>query len=577
MPTAIGVARRDAPDPSIGKAVQRRSASWVLVPRRRMVDFEFELPARPHGEAVLCLGLLGLTAGCNIELTLRNAANVELWRRAPREPVARLRTATWRDIAISLARRTSAGLLFEATARAKVGAPLAPLFYELPADRMPSGGKVRLSMRRLMSPPVLLTHVSLTTTSSDPAERVPHEQPLQAYVNRIGVTPGDLVELMVHAPARRFDLAIIRYGRADRIMIEAHDIPGDAQTRPRAAYHLGAGWPVAWQCVVDDMFEAGLYGVRLSDPAGGVATVPLLVRRAVPGAGVLILASTNTWTAYNDWGGASTYHWYKDDALGRDRARVVSRSRPNPAADPDRGDGHLARGLAELLRWMDRSGYANDLATDEDAHADPTLFDRYRCLITDSHAEYWTAEMRGALERFLARGGALAYLSGDGIYWKTHATADGIEVVKPWGVFSNGDTGGLWADLGAPASKLTCVEYTPAGANTYAPYRVVRPDHWIFAGTGVAAGSMFGERGAFGAASGHETDKMNRHTPKGTVLLARGTNPHNGGAHMTYFAGADGRQVFSAGSIPFIGALADDLVIGRMMRNVLDRFLAEPP
>jgi N,N-dimethylformamidase len=317
------------------------------------------------------------------------------------------------------------------------------------------------------------------------------------------VLTGDAFELNVHAPAQRFDLAVIRYGKTERIMLEVHDLPGEAQTRPRAAYHLGAGWPVAWRCVVDRMWKPGLYGLRLSDPAGGAITVPLVVRAAAPRARLLVLASTNTWAAHNEWGGASTYHWLKEDALGRDRARGVSRFRPNPAADPDRGDGHLARGLVELVRWLDRSGYAHDLAIDEDAHSDPTLFERYRCLMTDPHAEYWTADMRSALERFLARGGALAYLSGDGLQWKTHAAGDGIEVVKPWGVFADGDMGGLWADLDAPASKLTGVAYTPVGANTYAPFCVLSPDHWIFAGTGVAAGTTFGERGTFGGASGH--------------------------------------------------------------------------
>jgi hypothetical protein len=432
-----------------------------------------------------------------------------------------------------------------------------------------------LSLRRLLPAPVLLTHASLATTQNDPAELVVHDHELDAYAARIGVVIGGAVELHIHAPARRFDITLVRYGKTERVVMTAHDLIGEPQTRPSAAYRLGAGWPVAWRCLADSNWEPGLYGVRVTDPAGGAITVPLVVRPDTVRAGLLVLASTNTWAAYNEWGGASLYYWRKGDALGRDRARGVSRLRPNPAADPERGESHLTRGLVELVRWLEISGYDYDLATDEDVDANARLFSRYRCVMTDAHAEYWTVAMRRGLKRFLAGGGALAYLSGNGMYWKTRTTEDSIEAVKPSGVFADGEAGGLWADLGAPETKITGVAYTARSAETYAPYRVLRPDHWIFAGTGVVTGATFGERGVFGAASGHETDKMNRHTPQGAIRLARGLNPRGGGADLIYLDRANSGPVFSAGSITFIGALAHDLVVDRMMRNVLNRFLAE--
>jgi hypothetical protein len=549
--------------------------AWTVVPRRRTLERKFKIPTGPLGEAVLCLGLGGLSPGCNLDIVLQDPSGAELWRVTPREPVARLRTATWRDIAISLARRTSAGLLFEAAARASLHAPLQPLCYEVPIERLSAGNQVTLSLRRLLPPPVLLTHASLATTPNDPAERVVHDHPLEAYAARMGVMTGATVELHVHAPARRFDIAVVRYGATDRIVLTAHGLIGEPQTRPRAAYRLGAGWPVTWRCVTDSSWEPGLYGLRVTDPAGWAMTVPLVVRPTTARARLLVLASTNTWAAYNEWGGASLYKWRKDHALGRDHADRLTRLRPNPAADPERGEGHLAPGLVELVRWLEGAGYEHDLATDEDAHADPRLFERYRCVMTDAHAEYWTVAMRRGLERFLASGGALAYLSGNGMYWKTRATEDGIEVVEPSGVFADGETGGSWADLGAPESELTGVAYTIRGSKTYAPYRVLRPDHWIFEGTGVVAGDTFGKQGAFGAASGHETDKTNRYTPRGAISLARGLNPRRGGADLIYIERANSGPVFSAGSITFVGAIAHDPILDRMMRNVLDRFLVQ--
>lgn len=517
---------------------------------------------------------MGLSAGCNLELVLSDACGAEIWRCAPQRPTATLRTSTWRDIAISLLRRSAAGLLFEAAARQWVRSPMGPVSYEIPPGRLPPSGKLRLSLRRLLPAPVLLTSVSLATTSTDPAEKIRNEEPLQAYIARTGVMDGDTVELMVHAPAARFDLAVVRYGAIERMALELRELIGAPQVRPRAAY-LGAGWPVTWSFAVKG-WDPGFYGIRLADPAGAV-TVPLVVRSVAARAPLLVIVSTNTWAAYNEWGGASTYQWRKDDALGRDRACRVSRLRPNPAADPDRGESHLARSLVELVRWLENSGRRYDLITDEDVHADPTVFMQYPCVMTDAHAEYWTAEMRGGIERYLARGGALAYLSGNGFYWKTQAAADSITVVKPWGVFDDGEPGGLWTDLGEPETAITGLAYTRSGQHTHAPFRVVRPAHWVFAGTGVGAGSTFGEKGVFGAASGHETDKTNRHTPARAVLLARGSNPAGGGAHMVYLDRPGGGRVFSAGSISFIGAIARDPVANRLMCNVLERFIAGAP
>jgi hypothetical protein len=546
---------------------------WIFIPRQRAVAVVLGLPPGPCREAVLTLRAMGVGAGCNLELSLNDSSGAEIWHSAPRRPIAHLRTSTWRDIFISLVRRTPAGLLFEAAARELANSSFGAMFYEIPADRLPAGGTVRLSIRRLLAPPVLLTGVTLATTSNDPSECISNEEPLQGYVSRAGAVVGETVELRVHAPARRFDVAVIRYGRTERTVLEARQIAGERQARPRAGY-LGAAWPVTWRFVVDG-WEPGLYAIRLTDPAGNAVAIPLIVRAPTPRAPMLVLVSTNTWAAYNDWGGASMYHWHKDDALGRDRARRVSRLRPNPAADPDRGNTDLARSLVELVRWLEGSGRPYDLATDEDAHGDPALFTGYRCVMTDAHAEYWTAEMRRAMEGFLVRGGALAYLSGNGIYWKTQADADAITVIKPWGVFDDGEAGGLWRDLGDPETAITGVAYTWAGQNTHAPFRVVQADHWILAGTGTRVGSIFGATGAFGAASGHETDKTNRHTPERAVLVARGTNARDGGAHMIYVDRPRGGHVFSAGSITFIGVLGRDPVADRIMHNVLDRFLVE--
>ena len=113
---------------------------------------------------------------------------------------------------------------------------------------------------------------------------------------------------------------------------------------------------------------------------------------------------------------------------------------------------------------------------------------------------------------------------------------------------------------------------------TSAPYRMINEDHWVFAGTGLRNGDLFGEKSLHercaGGASGHETDKMSPNSPPETVLLAKGTNPDDGGAEMTVYELANGGSVFSVGSITYPASLLVDDAISRITANVLSRFLS---
>ena len=67
---------------------------------------------------------------------------------------------------------------------------------------------------------------------------------------------------------------------------------------------------------------------------------------------------------------------------------------------------------------------------------------------------------------------------------------------------------------------------------------------------------------------------MSRYSPKGTVLLAKGINPDDGGAEMVcYELDRTGGAVFSVGSITWPSCLLVDAHISRITRNVIERFL----
>ena len=112
---------------------------------------------------------------------------------------------------------------------------------------------------------------------------------------------------------------------------------------------------------------------------------------------------------------------------------------------------------------------------------------------------------------------------------------------------------------------------------TSAPYEVLEPDHWIFGGTGLKKGDIFGKKilhQRYGdGASGHETDKITPSSPRNIQLLAKGLNVDEGGAQMVFFETPNGGAVFSVGSITYSTGLLCDEETSRMTKNVLGRFL----
>jgi hypothetical protein len=127
-------------------------------------------------------------------------------------------------------------------------------------------------------------------------------------------------------------------------------------------------------------------------------------------------------------------------------------------------------------------------------------------------------------------------------------------------------------------ANLLGVVCSESGIMTSAPYRVVDASHWVYAGTGLRNGDLFGQRTMHeripGGASGHETDKRSAFSPANTVLLAKGTNPDNGGSEMVIHEREYGGAVFSVGSITWVAALFVDEAVSTITGNVLRNFLS---
>lgn len=363
--------------------------------------------------------------------------------------------------------------------------------------------------------------------------------------------------------------------------------------------------------------RSGLYFVHLETESGGFFTCPWVVAPATPTARVAVLASTNTWNAYNTFGGRSNYicaeglpatptvnarldlRRYVEGNLSSQSARngdypPLSFERPEPDCHipqservdgpmPGRVRSTLAAGIWRLLAWLEREGREYDLYSDMQLHDGELDLDAYEALILDAHPEYWSRTMYERVKAWVhERGGRLLYLGGNGIDCEVEVHGDALRFLTqqpdPQAPGEEHLECRFHRTVESPAALLGVV-FTHTGEGTAAPYAVVDPEHWALTGTGLAAGERFGARTLHervpGGASGHETDKLTPSSPRDVHVFARGENPDDGGAMMITRAVPGGGAVFSTGSITYIASLLVDPHTSRIAANVLDRFIEQ--
>jgi hypothetical protein len=131
-------------------------------------------------------------------------------------------------------------------------------------------------------------------------------------------------------------------------------------------------------------------------------------------------------------------------------------------------------------------------------HADAALLADYRLFISCGHDEYWSKTMRARVEAFGESGGNVMFLSGNTCYRPVEFVDSGCRIMRRVSLESG--------DLGTPESFTTGVDWSAGRWSKPLPkrgYVVKDAGHWLFAGTGLKGGDVFGEAEGI---IGYETD-----------------------------------------------------------------------
>jgi hypothetical protein len=433
---------------------------------------------------------------------------------------------------------------------------------------------------------------------------------IEGYADAVSVAAGEAVGLHVSTDAGRFDLEVYREGTVPQLMMRDGAISCGLYPVSPEAYAEGCGWPAAYRLHIPAGWPGGAYRARVS--AAGAAdrgeaacaakterSVFFVVRSARPGSTsrILLQYCTNTYAAYNNWGGHSLYAY---NSRGRLRAHRVSFDRPGLGYDDDCA---VTTWELPFVRWAEAEGFPLEYATNYDLDARPEILEAYRLVLSVGHDEYWSAPMRDHLEAYVGRGGNVAFFSGNSVCWQVRLEQSGRamrchkEAVDEDPEYLPGRHRLLttrWSDplVGRPENYLTGVGWGQGGYHRShgmhtegsGAYTVRRADHWVFEGTGLRDGEEFGGGSTI---IGYETDgclyEMGPDglprptgadgTPLNFAILAQAPASlyagHAGTATMGLYT--RGGTVFTAGTTDWSHGLASDPHVQRITRNLLGR------
>jgi hypothetical protein len=411
---------------------------------------------------------------------------------------------------------------------------------------------------------------------------------ITGYPKPFSVAPGGSVELKLSAlaPANGM-LQVVRLrenadGSVGVPVGSASVVTVPHQEVPVSAWQNGCGWSTTATTTVDPSWPSGLYSARVTTSEGRSADLVFVVRPGAARKNLLLVANTNCWNSYNGWGGASNYSGYADVV-------TLSFERPNPESVPRANyvgvyqPNHLTAAEIWFATWLENAGYQFDVCSDRDVHLGAPDFTGYKGVILSTHPEYWSVEMAQRLKDYVAAGGRVLYLGGNGIFRRVTFSADGSTMTT--GSKPPDYTGNAWAQ-GLDTRTLLGVAYDVPRDLNYPQrcgYVIDLPNHPFLAGTGLAQGAVIGTQGRNGGgACGWEVDCAiesadgNGAPPANLQIIAHGqlTTPAGYTGHMTYYDNPAGGFVFSIGSITVGGSVPVDTALAKIVRNALDACLA---
>lgn len=431
---------------------------------------------------------------------------------------------------------------------------------------------------------------------------------IEGFASRASVRPGEKIDFHVSTdPSTPFVLDLYRLGyyqgKGGRHTVRLGPLPGKVQPTPPVGEERlrECQWEPTIRFEIPKDWVSGVYLGKLSATKHRHQSYIIFIVRDDRAADFVFQCSDNTWQAYNAW--PDNYSLYITDRPDRKilcSGVKVSYDRPygkytqildNPLTQ---GSGEFLLWEFPLAFWMEKQGYDVTYCSNTDVHTDLRCVTRAKGFLSVGHDEYWSRTQYDHLMAAVQAGVNIAFLSGNTCCFVSPYSPSGMKV--PNRVLTRGGRyGGIrpsereyMVDLPIEAPN----EATLIGAQTVSPFNgsgdwiVTRPEHWLFAGTGMRKGDRI--PGLVGWEFHGEPASI-----PGLEVVAGGTTINGGDKEAqwtaTVYPGPKGNAVFNASTIFWSQGLAappghmppishhgrphgPDERVQRITRNLLERF-----
>jgi hypothetical protein len=396
-------------------------------------------------------------------------------------------------------------------------------------------------------------------------------------------------------------------GTGGRLVTSSGSLNGTTQApcavTNQATLLVECNWSTSYTLSVGADWTSGLYLAKLVHGATGKEhPVFFVVRDDAGNSKVLFQSSRSTALAYNNYGTATQqYSLYGYSSTNGTRALKVSLDRPSRELEDYSG---LLIHDYNMAAWLESQAYDVSYTTNFDVHTNPGSLLQHKAFLSVGHDEYWSKEMRDAVEQARDAGVNLGFFSANSAYWRVRfepsssGVANRVMVCYKDPVASPDPIAPTytWRDPlnNRPENALLGIMYIGDGTALYGGYDFVVANSGdpYYANTGVANGTKFSQL------VGYEWDGVvnNGFSPAGLVAL--GNSPVTANAWpegdtthasaqisaATRYTAPSGAKVFATGTIQWMWGLNSigvnpprvDTRVQQMTVNILSGMGAKP-
>ena len=305
-------------------------------------------------------------------------------------------------------------------------------------------------------------------------------------------------------PAQRFTIDLYRLGyyggKGGRFLRRLGPFEGAAHADPPIGKkrERSCGWPACAELTIPDDWLSGVYLGKLTEEGEGVQSYVIFIVRDDRRADFLFQCSDTTWQAYNRWPSQFSlyddgkHQWYCGSGVRVGFQRPYGKYCQIFDAPLSTGSGEFMLWEFPLAYWMESRGDDVTYISNLDTHRDAMGLLRAKGFLSVGHDEYWTIEMFQNVRAAIAAGVNVAFLSGNAVCGRIIFDKK-LNAFERVGLF--GPPGGTQE---FEAIKTLKHERPYAneliGAHSTGPviggadWICTKPEHWIYAGTGMKAG-----------------------------------------------------------------------------------------